>query len=653
MINHHNFVYAAGPTFPEAVGDRYYAQDLARDYWSKIDDAGRKVAIGFSAFPVLIKDSNVTKGTLYTDINIPVARGIVKYEVDIPNSYASLPPTVTQEDVYCRIETTAQTDFDISVTANLDGVTTNYVKVTYNETDGASRARAKKAGTYVYEKAVSFTITVDDTAPTDYDLVLATLVGDGATTLVIESYTRTASYNTEYDYIVSTQEDFNILIDYTAANQYKIKDNVKSIFVKSLSGGYQMTGATSPLQEGDLYGYIETNDCTRIVFEPGAFIDMHQNIGYLEVDTDYCHLNGVSIRGDKGAASAIQRSFLLNADYVTYNNCDSQTRLSNATPTYVFEGSSTASHNDSSNYINCFISDIDSSNTFRCFYKCKNIINTHVISIGQSSGSVVSIFELCENIDNFYIETIDAPNNRVSIANDCKIIKNGKIKDIDGLYTILFSTCEIISNLHIEDIDQTGAAIFNSNGFASCEIINNVKIIQMDSANNCYAYFQCDQLTNCYAEDIDSSGGNSYGFYDCNIITSCKVTDVDSGAGNYYGFYDCTEISGCLAIDCEDGYYMCSQISGCRAQGNDNNGFFDCDRISACIGNGNGNDGFEDCTIISASLATGNTGNGFDGCKNMTANRSTANTAANYLNSFADWASANACADTNLGGYNS
>jgi len=70
MINHHNLTYEAGPTFPTAIGDRLYTQDYARDYWSKIDDAGLKVAGGFDSFPVLLKDSNVTKGTLWTDIDL-------------------------------------------------------------------------------------------------------------------------------------------------------------------------------------------------------------------------------------------------------------------------------------------------------------------------------------------------------------------------------------------------------------------------------------------------------------------------------------------------------------------------------------------------------------------------------------------------------
>ena len=146
MINRHNSEYAVGHTYPEAAGDRYYAQDMFRDMNFCLNDSGQKVAAGFTFFPVLLKDANMTKGTNWDDLNIPAAKGIVEYEVDVPLSYASLPPTVTQEDIYVRIETSSETDFDISG-ATLDGVTTNYVKVTYTQTDGSSRARAKKAGT--------------------------------------------------------------------------------------------------------------------------------------------------------------------------------------------------------------------------------------------------------------------------------------------------------------------------------------------------------------------------------------------------------------------------------------------------------------------------------------------------------------------------
>lgn len=643
-IKRHNTAYAAGPTFPLAVGDRYYAQDLFRDLNFKLDDAGRKQAGAYESFPVLIKDSNITKGTLWTDLNIPIAKGIVEYEVDVPNSYAALPPTVTQEDIYVRIETTAEVDFDISGTATLDGVTVNYIKVTYNETDGATRTRAKKAGSYVYEKAVSYTITVSAAAPTNKDLVLGEVVGDGAASMVITCYPRTRHLNAAYDYVVETQEDFNVIIDYTAANQYRIKDSVKSIYVKYLAGGYQMTGATSPLQEGDAYGYIETNDCTRIVFEPGAFIDMHQNIGYIEVDTDYCYLDGVSVQGDKGAASAIQRSFLLNANYVTFANCDSQTRLSNTTFT-VFEGSATASHNETSKVVGCKVVDCDSSGVLRMFRYFYNVIGCSIYDIESTGGGVVC-FDVITNLKNCRVEKVDGPGTGlIGILNSY---------NIDNIYMIDFdcsdgftavSSCENVQNIHIEDFASTAGV--TSYGISSCSQVSNVMIKQLDENGSVYGYYDSKTLSSCYVEDVDSVAGNAYGFYSCENISASYATTCDDG------FNDCSNITGCTSYSCINGYNACNQISGSKASSNTTNGFFTCNRISASISSGNGNDGFEDCKTITGCAGNSNTGNGFDGCMHMTGNRASGNTAANYSGTcFADWAGTQAVADTAAGGWN-
>lgn len=652
-IKRHSHVYQAGPTFPDAVGDRYYAQDLFRDTNFVLDDSGRKVESGYEAFPVLLKDSNITKGTLWTDLNIPIAKGIVEFEVDVPNSYAALPPTVTQEDIYVRIVTAAETDFDISGTATLDGVTVNYVKVTYTETDGSSRTRAKKAGTYVYEKAVSYTITVSSAAPTNKDLVLGTVVGDGAASLIITSYPRTRHYGAAYDYVVDSQADFNIIIDYTAANQYRIKDSIKSIYVRFLAGGYQMTGATSPLQEGDLYGYIETNDCTRIVFEPGAFVDMHQNIGYIEVDTDYCYLDGVSVQGDKGAASAIVQSFLLNANYVIFHNCDSQLRLSNTT-FQVFKGSGTAKHNESSEYIDCHIEDCDSTGNIAVFYECKNIKNAYVNNVEYTGGGATNTYliQYCDYIDGITITNIasDSTGN-LGIFRDCDYIDNVYIKTIDATSGVIigFYDCTNVINIYAEDFDATAI-----NGTASSgRRFVNVYFYDFNStAGVCYGFSNIRILSNCHTKQLDATG-NCYAFYSSDDLSSCYAEDIDSSGANAYGYYDCENISGSFATTCDDGFNTCKQVSACASESNSNDGFFSCNRVSGCFATTNGNDGYEDCNVIAACSGNSNTGNGFDGCKNMTANRATGNTAANYVNSFADWAGTQACADTSAGGYNS
>lgn len=665
MINHHNWNYAAGPTFPEAVGDRYYAQDLARDYWADIDDAGKKVAGPYSAFPVLIKDSNVKKGTTFQKIDIPIAKGIVEFEVDVPNSYAALPPTVTQEDIYCRIETTAQTDFDISGTATLDGATTNYVKITYNETNGASRTRAKKAGSYVYEKAVSFTITVDSVAPTNKDLVLATLVGNGTTSLVISSRPRTRHLNAAYDYVVSTQDEFNIIIDRVAANQYKIKDGINSVFCKFLSGGYQMTGSTSPLQEGDTYGYIQTNQCEKLSFESGTFLDFHQSIGYMEINSIGCVLENVDIRGDKGAAAAIQRSFLLNASYVQFHNCVSTARLTN-TAFSTFEGG-TAFQNDSSAYIDCKCYDIDQSGAAQIsvFNDCKNIIRPFVTNIENTnaSGSVV-LFDTCQNIDGPNIRTIDSTNTNsvLTIFKNCDNINNYKIIDIDlvtaGTGNIkLIDTCTNVNNGYINDIDAND----NISIIFSCNTVNNTYVATVNSTggNGCNVYQNSNFLANCRAESITSTGAaaTTSGFVNCFQLSNCRAITI-TGVIGAYGFFQCQRAGECWAETVSitgagtyNGYHSCNFVTASFADDCEN-GFYDCDRLSVCNSINNAVDGFDTCYTLIGCEATGNTTNGFDNCFHMEHNRSTGNGTQYSATTWADYAGARAAAATDSGGDN-
>lgn len=181
---HHNFDYTSG--IPDYVGDRYYGQDRARDFWSLLNFVGQMGRNILGAGFVSI-EGVITEGTAATDLNIPVAKGFVDYIVTLPDDYTSLPPTIRTEALPVFIKTTAQLDFSFSGTATLDGSTVNYIKVRYTETDGATRSKVKAAGTYVYEKEPSFTITVDSTAPTSADLVLGTVVSDGATTTIVQN----------------------------------------------------------------------------------------------------------------------------------------------------------------------------------------------------------------------------------------------------------------------------------------------------------------------------------------------------------------------------------------------------------------------------------------------------------------------------------
>src|SRR3990167_6104864 len=86
-----------------------------------------------------------------------------------------------------------------------------------------------------------------------------------------------------FEYIVSSQTSFNSLIERVAANQYKIKDDYSSVYLKSIAGGYACTGSSSFLSGGDTYGYILTNNCKLMLAEGGATFSFGDERGYINI----------------------------------------------------------------------------------------------------------------------------------------------------------------------------------------------------------------------------------------------------------------------------------------------------------------------------------------------------------------------------------
>lgn len=171
-----NVQYDGGsPDIPLSLGDRYYSQDLARDHRFFLDRIGLAVK-DMRRIPTIISGGSVSKGAGDT-LNISACVAYVKYNVKIPDSFMALPPTVTTADIEgVRTSAPAQVNMAVS-SATLDGVTWNYVKLRYKETNLNSRSRAKRAGSYAYEVKPDYEYVVNSTAPTDYDAVLCRFTG--------------------------------------------------------------------------------------------------------------------------------------------------------------------------------------------------------------------------------------------------------------------------------------------------------------------------------------------------------------------------------------------------------------------------------------------------------------------------------------------
>lgn len=190
-MNHHNFKYntEASP-YPLAVGDRYYAQDMLRDFYYKMHATGQVILDTEGAVPIIMSGGVAAKGTGNT-LNISECLGYVYYEVSVPDDGSLIPATVKQEDIIARVLAETQTDMSVP-DAVLDNVTTNYIKLRYAEADVNTRARAKKEGSYVFEVSPSYEYIVDEVSPTDYDIVLGEFISvAGAIPATIDTSNRT------------------------------------------------------------------------------------------------------------------------------------------------------------------------------------------------------------------------------------------------------------------------------------------------------------------------------------------------------------------------------------------------------------------------------------------------------------------------------
>jgi hypothetical protein len=179
---HHNFDYSGG--VPLAIGDRYYGQDLGRDFWYLLNRQGALLKAFIGSTNVKLSGGTVSKND-WTSIDITAATVLVQYSVTVPNSYASLPPSTKSVKLDGLLaEMPAQTAWELSG-ATLDGSTPNYLKLAYTNASSSSRTRAISGGSYVYDQTASFTLTCTPVAATDTEVLLATIVGDGASTMTI------------------------------------------------------------------------------------------------------------------------------------------------------------------------------------------------------------------------------------------------------------------------------------------------------------------------------------------------------------------------------------------------------------------------------------------------------------------------------------
>lgn len=387
---------------------------------------------------------------------------------------------------------------------------------------------------------------------------------------------------------IATQQQFNDSIVRTGANTYRFRDDIQSLRLKIIDGGYLMSGV---LSGGDLFGNLETNQVTNLEFEPGAFIDFENERGRLTILTAGMMLKNVDLRGTGTVASAITESFLLVAPRVTFDNCKTSNRLSNG-PFKAFNGSGVASHNETSKYIGCSAINIKSSDVPRGFSLCQNLVNCLVDDLASTGNAAIG-YSACINLSNCIVSKID----------------NAVLGSVNG-----FSACKNLASCEAFDVDG-----LDPNGFVNCF-----------------------NLSSCKAFDIEAIAGGvdrATGFNICNRMSACEALDINSPFGTVRGYENCINVSACIADGITGlsgeicGFCFGAQVSGCEARnvtsqdGIDAMGFRQILRISACSAfqiNADSGDahGFENCDLVAGNFsdqiisASGNA-NGMKGCNRI------------------------------------
>jgi len=182
----HKYRAVGANRVPIAAGDRYWSQDLARDHRYLQGLAGRALLDLFGTDSVLLSGGVVTEGSTKAKVNVAAAIGICSFDVEVPDDSAAWAVPAPYKTDQVKVRASCPAVVDLALGGTLDGATVNYVKLRFLEADGSnSRNREYASGSYACSKAESYQLVADAVAPTAYDVLLATYVGNGTSTLSI------------------------------------------------------------------------------------------------------------------------------------------------------------------------------------------------------------------------------------------------------------------------------------------------------------------------------------------------------------------------------------------------------------------------------------------------------------------------------------
>lgn len=188
-LRHHNFTLD-GSDIPLFAGDRWYGQDILRDFYNNKEYSANILEDLLANYSdnMVVYGVNPSQGAGHT-LSWTVGRIKTTHTLKTPTNWASLPPGMTSHTIPYVLDLPAASNQAIT-SAVTDGATINYAKISFLESATSSRTRAKKAGSYNSEVSESYTFTCDDSAPASNETTIATFITDGTTITFLNTETR-------------------------------------------------------------------------------------------------------------------------------------------------------------------------------------------------------------------------------------------------------------------------------------------------------------------------------------------------------------------------------------------------------------------------------------------------------------------------------
>jgi hypothetical protein len=387
--------------------------------------------------------------------------------------------------------------------------------------------------------------------------------------------------------VIASQLAFNNCIERVAANQYKIKDDYTSLYLKYVTGGYACFGSNSFLSDGDTWGYLDTNNCKLIQFENGAYLFAGDTPFYLRITGVGCGLIFPSIKGSGVTDAAVQYSYYIATTGVRLLMPKVVDRYTNT------------------DYVSFYSSSEDSE---------QNIVAPVIDNITETGGSITRFYQ-CLNVVDFYwnVEKVRHVNTQSDFNLLFERVAANQYKFRDGITTVKMGI--LAGGYQISGILSGG----DTWGYIQT---NNCVKIECEPG----AYFDWDDMlgyleTNtddCVLDGVDIRGdgiteldpsGTTYSFkLNAMRVTyrACKTSarKINSTAHVFVGFYgstdsgqrDTSSYERCMAYELGidgattllTGFYKCSNLSNCVCYEFDDTGstaaniyaVYDCRNVS-------------------------------------------------------------------------